>query len=693
MKIKLSFLFITLSIIVASPVRAQEPPTKLLMPIGGGYSDIYAGFSETVVTRAIKNTVKILVLPIPYATNPESISEAERAENTRAAEERRFQIEEACKRAAPPGVTCFATLAPIFVHADAEIAAISKYFPPDLTAVFILGGDQTIAMQVIINTPVEQALAKAYVRGVVIAGTSAGGGLQSFTMLGGYNPNYSASNSLNFGAVDVWNTAQKHGLPFGIQDAIIDQHFYQRGRVGRLLNAISLPNSPHVGIGVDAYTGVHAPNGERLEQVFGLYTVTILDAETYHSANAAQYHGPAYTLSLRNVLVHLLSPGDFYYDIKNRQHSLGAAPSRIERDFSSINLPKGAGPLILGGNLSESVDSHLSLTRFVNYCGGEKANIVIIASGYPTDSSAQHDADQYKEALKAPAQTLVVSINATQPLELPERITGILVIGKDQSKIKANLLSPIKDAWLSGIPLMTDSASTAVVGEFFSAHEPTPEDVEEAEAATQESFLLGNTKVAPGLGLLNITVEPGILGNNRWGRLFSLAYNHPDLLSFGLNEGTALEITSHGTLVVGDSVVFVLDLRSANLDLGTNQGYVIANGLLDVFAPGDLVFPLTADQDAAPIHAPTPVLPTLTATQTNTPTPTLTATPTPTLSPSPQATSKEPKVPSTKTPRPTITPPIAPSPANPRLNSLIIILGILIAFVIFIGVLINRKRI
>jgi cyanophycinase-like exopeptidase len=125
-------------------------------------------------------------------------------------------------------------------------------------------------------------------------------------MLGGYNPNYSASNSLDFGAVDIWNTSSRQGLPFGIQGAILDQHFFQRGRMGRLLNAITLQDVPHIGIGIDASTGAHIVDGVRVENVFGLYTVAILDAETYHAANAIQYHGKTNTIS-RHVLVHLFA--------------------------------------------------------------------------------------------------------------------------------------------------------------------------------------------------------------------------------------------------------------------------------------------------------------------------------------------------------------------------------------------------
>ena len=118
---------------------------------------------------------KILVLPTSYSSNSLSITENERIVNIRDAEIRRYQIEEACKRAAPPDVNCVATLVPIFDRSDAENPDNLTFFSDDVTAIFILGGDQTVSMQVIANTLLERSLETAYESGVIIAGTSAGG--------------------------------------------------------------------------------------------------------------------------------------------------------------------------------------------------------------------------------------------------------------------------------------------------------------------------------------------------------------------------------------------------------------------------------------------------------------------------------------------------------------------------------------
>jgi cyanophycinase-like exopeptidase len=139
------------------------------------------------------------------------------------------------------------------------------------------------------------------------------------------------------------------------------------------------------------------------------------------------------------------------------------------------------------------------------------------------------------------------------------------------------------------MPLLLDGAAAALAGAQFSAHAPTPEDAEAAEIATQRAFLAGRTVITDGLGLLNITVEPQLLVDNRWGRLFSLAYRRPDILTLGLSDDTGLLVTRDGATVVGDNAVITLDLRRATLDHGANEAFVIANGLIDIFAPGDLL--------------------------------------------------------------------------------------------------------
>ena len=256
-----------------------------------------------------------------------------------------------------------------------------------------------------------------------------------------------------------------------------------------------------------------------------------------------------------------------------------------------------------------------------------------------------------------------------------------------------SLLDAVKTAWSRGLPLLADNGGAAIVGSSFSAHGPTPLDADEAERAAQKSFLRGTTNIARGLGLLDIMIEPQLLNDNRWGRLFSLAYAAPDTIAFGLTQNTALEITPDGARTIGDNVIFALDLRKATLDLGTNDGFVIVNGLLDVFTPGDSVAPSVADVRSALARVPTPILPTNTPTLT--PTATATNTPTPVVPTITSTPTRTPTATTTATPTVTATPaPTAIPFGKSATGEVLPILPITIAaaVLIFVAVLLAGRR-
>jgi cyanophycinase len=576
----------------------------LLMPIGGGYADTFPSLIKAAAGRTHSQNVSIVVLPVTYSSNAEAITEAERKLNLSDAEKRRAQLEVACNQNIPAGKRCTVTLAPVFTRADAEDPKNVALVNPELAAIFFLGGDQTVAMNALVDTPLEEALAEAYHQGALIAGTSAGLSVQSHDMIAGYQTGDGPADGLNKGALDLWNSANRRGLGFGITSAILEQHFWERGRLPRLLNALAQPGVSPVGIGVDNYTGALISDGSCLEGISGLYTVAVLDADTFGAAEHASY--PKDILSIHNVLFHLLAPGDFSFDINTRMTSLAAPPKTLQRDFNALRLPDGAGTLLLSGSLlrpavgqtpaSVPADSPV-LTRFIELAGGKATTIYIIATGYASDDEARAAADLYTQALGTPTKLLIITPESTGEIP-PGRSAaygGLLVIAPDQSTINPELLTQVRNAWLSGKPLLLDGAAAALAGTFYSAQEPTPKPTPQQPKANSEyiqnAFIDGQTKIADGLGLLPATVEPRLLADFRWGRLVALAYEHPDLPAFGIADDTAIEVNASGAIVVGTNGVVALDLRAAKLALGDNQAYVFANGLLDTFAPGEAMQP------------------------------------------------------------------------------------------------------
>ncbi len=635
------------------PSAAAQTRPGLLLPIGGGYTDTYNAVAQYAIANARGNVVHILVLASPYATNAEHITQAEFQQNMKDAGERRLQVEGACQRNLPPGssLTCKVELLPIFTQEDARKPENLAYFTDDVAMIYILGGDQEIGMGAILGTPVEARLNELHAQGAIVAGTSAGAAMLSRLMLLGLTTNYSAESGLFFGSMRFWNSETQRGFDFGLRSAVIDQHFMQRARMGRLLSVITQPGLPHLGVGIDAYTGV-VVDDETLRDVFGLYTVTVLDAETYHAAGAVRYvtfnENRPPILSIRNVLLHLISPGDFSYDLKTRAFSFGAPPPPLVQRTLDLSVPPGAGTLLLAGDLSENLKDSPILKRFIELAGGAGAKIIVVAEGGASSAANERFAKKYSDALTAlgaQTQIWVPDQNGVYSGALPSDAAAFAFVGKDASKM--NPPRWLEEAWRSGKPILADNASAPLFGAFYAAHGPTPDDAEQEEIAVQRSFWQGRVVIQPGLGWVNAVLEPQLVADLRFGRLFSLAYEHPDLPALGLNKNTALEINAQGAATLGENAVFVLDLRGSQRTLGSNGGFVIANALLDVFAPGEALRFETADVDAVYTPQPTPILPT--ASPTATPTPAASATPVISTVPPP-----------TSTP-----PPLASAPASP----------------------------
>ncbi len=711
-KIHRLFVILLVSIVLCSSVvPAQSASTRLLISMGGSYGEDITGFVKLIANQAeaigLQNP-KILILPIAIATNPLQISIEERDQNLHDADTRRDQIQTACQNVIDPELSCTAVLAPILVRTDAQDLENLTYFTAEIIAVYILGGDQTIAMRVIADTPLEEALFAAYQNGILIGGTCAGAAIQSSTMIAGYTLDSNANHSLQFGTVEIWNNKAHRGLTFGLKNAIIDQHFIQYNRMGRLINAISLPDVPHLGIGIDAFTGIQIVNEEILEGAFGGYSIAILDAETYHSASTVEYRDCKpidrcqNLLSLRNILFHTIAPGGSSYNLTNRVHSLGAPFPIVRRQFEALDLPQGAGSLILAGEFITPDIRNEILLGFANLSGGQNTRLLFLTIGYPSTEYAQEDAIFITKDLGFTIDFQNITPGDTKPVEIPAGYTGIILMSHDPSQISIESLANVREAWLAGLSLMAIDAAASAIGTYFTANPPPPANEIPAELAAQKSFINGDINIKPGLNILKFNLETRLLAENRWGRLISLAYHHHTLLGLGLNDDTAIEITSAGAVVLGSNGVISLDFRNSNLSVGENQAYIIANGLVDVFAPGDMVKPVIANENINPIQAPTPLRPTDTPTASPTatfspvpPSPTPTATITATPSPTPTET----RAPflgifkPTRTPRPTSTPLPIPPPADPKQSRPMILLSIVMVAIVLLAVWVNRKRV
>jgi cyanophycinase len=114
--------------------------------------------------------------------------------------------------------------------------------------IFITGGQQTRFMNIVLNTPVYDAIHKAYRNGAMIAGTSAGAAVMSEQMITGSQLLPEAKGKEGFTMIKAGNVEFSKGLGL-ITTAIIDQHFIVRSRYNRLLTSLqTFPKLVCVGI-------------------------------------------------------------------------------------------------------------------------------------------------------------------------------------------------------------------------------------------------------------------------------------------------------------------------------------------------------------------------------------------------------------------------------------------------------------
>jgi cyanophycinase len=181
--------------------------------------------------------------------------------------------------------------------------------------VFMTGGNQLRLATTLGGTRAAVLLRERHAAGLHIAGTSAGAAFLSEHMIAYGDEGATPHRRM---------VALSPGL--GLTNRIIvDQHFRQRDRLGRLLTALAY-NPFAIGVGLDEDTAVFIGPDEVME-VVGSGGVTIVDAHDleYSSVDALKANEP---ISLLNIRLHILVRGDRYDLHERRAMAAGAgAPS------------------------------------------------------------------------------------------------------------------------------------------------------------------------------------------------------------------------------------------------------------------------------------------------------------------------------------------------------------------------------
>ena len=166
--------------------------------------------------------------------------------------------------------------------------------------VMFTGGDQLRLTSILGGTRFHKILLDKYENEEFIyAGTSAGAAASSGSMI--YQG--ASKEALLKGEIKITS-----GLGF-IDDVIVDTHFVQRGRIGRLFQAV-VTNPMVLGIGLGEDTGLLIKGGTKMEAI-GSGLVILVDGKEIKNTNLTDV-SLGEPVSISNLIVHVMSQGDLY---------------------------------------------------------------------------------------------------------------------------------------------------------------------------------------------------------------------------------------------------------------------------------------------------------------------------------------------------------------------------------------------
>ena len=173
----------------------------------------------------------------------------------------------------------------------------------EATGAFFIGGDQALIIERIKGTQLDTLLHQRNREGMVIGGTSAGAAIMPDVMIvEGDSKTHPRLNVVEMGP----------GMGF-LQSVVIDQHFAQRGRLGRLISAL-LQQPANLGFGIDEDTAVIVDGDEF--KVLGHGAVTVVDdSEAYDNLDELLKHE---AMAVCGVRLHILPQG-FRFNLKTRK--------------------------------------------------------------------------------------------------------------------------------------------------------------------------------------------------------------------------------------------------------------------------------------------------------------------------------------------------------------------------------------
>lgn len=181
-----------------------------------------------------------------------------------------------------------------------NVAKIAK-----AAVIFFTGGDQLRITSQVGDSLVFRCMREVYQRGGTIVGTSAGAAAMPETMLiGGANDSSNRISALSMAP----------GLAF-MSGVVIDSHFAERGRMGRLLGSVA-QNPRNLGLGIDEDTAI-VVHPEGTFRVIGSGAVYVVDGSAISYSSLSEQNAEG-VVSIDDVMIHVLAADDCF-DLEQRR--------------------------------------------------------------------------------------------------------------------------------------------------------------------------------------------------------------------------------------------------------------------------------------------------------------------------------------------------------------------------------------
>jgi len=189
------------------------------------------------------------------------------------------------------------------------------------TGIFFTGGDQARITSTLKDTELDAAIHKRFSEGAVIGGTSAGAAVMPDVMIvEGDSETNPRVNVVEMGP----------GMAF-LPGIVVDQHFSQRGRLGRLLSALA--QQPAVlGFGIDENTAV-VVNGNEF-QVVGEGCITVVDVGEISHCNVDDLLKDE-PMAICGAKLHIL-PDGYRFDLAKRKPILDSTDQESPKAMASV---------------------------------------------------------------------------------------------------------------------------------------------------------------------------------------------------------------------------------------------------------------------------------------------------------------------------------------------------------------------